>query len=107
MGIIGLGCVRGLARKSPTESKEAQFNAFRLIWSGAKDMRLELDDYRDSATKGTVDFLYRLSDLVKGRSFLHVNAVRYGGGMAEILRRLVPMLSSLGVEARWEVLAGD
>ena len=29
-------------------------------------MRLELDDYRDSATKGTVDFLYRLSDLVKG-----------------------------------------
>ena len=43
-------------------------------------MRLELDDYRDSATKGTVDFLYRLSDLVKGRSFLHVNAVRYGGG---------------------------
>jgi trehalose synthase len=70
-------------------------------------MRLELDDYRDSATKGTVDFLYRLSDLVKGRSFLHVNAVRYGGGMAEILRRLVPMLTSLGVEARWEVLAGD
>ena len=27
--------------------------------------------------------------------------------MAEILRRLVPMLTSLGVEARWEVLAGD
>jgi trehalose synthase len=70
-------------------------------------MRLELDDYRDSATKGTVDFLYRLSDLVKGRSFLHVNASRYGGGMAEILRRLVPMLTALGVEARWEVLAGD
>jgi trehalose synthase len=70
-------------------------------------MRLELDDYREIAPKGTVDFLYRLSDLVKGRSFLHVNAVRYGGGMAEILRRLVPMLTSLGVEARWEVLAGD
>ncbi len=70
-------------------------------------MRLELDEYRDIAPQGTVDFLYRLSDLVKGRSFLHVNAVRYGGGMAEILRRLVPMLTSLGVEARWEVLAGD
>jgi trehalose synthase len=70
-------------------------------------MPLELDDYRDSAPKGTVDFLYRLSDLVKGRSFLHVNAVRFGGGMAEILRRLVPMLTSLGVEARWEVIAGD
>ena len=78
-----------------------------MIGGETKAMRLELDDYRDSATKGTVDFLYRLSDLVKGRSFLQINAVRYGGGMAEVLRRLVPMLTSLGVDARWEVLAGD
>ena len=51
-------------------------------------------------------FSYRLSDLVKGKSFLHLNAVRYGGGMSEVLRRLVPMMVSLGVDARWEVLAG-
>jgi len=70
-------------------------------------MHVELDDYRDSAPKGAVDFLYRLSDLVKGRRLLQISAVRYGGGMAEILRRLVPMLASLGVDARWEVLAGD
>jgi trehalose synthase len=65
-----------------------------------------LDDYREVAPKGTVDFLYRMSDLVKGRSFLHVNSVRYGGGMAEVLRRLIPMMNALGVEARWEVIAG-
>ena len=70
-------------------------------------MAQELDEYRDYAPKGTVEFLYRLSELVVGRSFLHVNAVRYGGGMAEILRRLVPMMKALGVDARWEVLAGD
>lgn len=70
-------------------------------------MAQELDEYRDFAPKGTVEFLYRLSDLVAGRSFLHVNAVRYGGGMAEILRRVVPMMKALGVDARWEVLAGD
>jgi len=69
-------------------------------------MARELDEYREIAPKGTVDFLYRLSEMVKGRSLLHVNSVRYGGGIAEILRRLVPMLQSLGVEARWEVLAG-
>ena len=67
----------------------------------------ELDEYRDVAPKGTVEFLYRLSDLVAGRSFLHVNSVRYGGGMAEILRRVVPMMKALGVDARWEVMAGD
>ncbi|MEO8045836.1 MAG: glycosyltransferase [Nitrospirota bacterium] len=70
-------------------------------------MSQELDEYRDVAPKGTVEFLYRLGDLVAGRSFLHVNSVRYGGGTAEILRRLVPMMKSLGVDARWEVLAGD
>jgi trehalose synthase len=70
-------------------------------------MAQELDDYRDYAPKGTVEFLYRLSDQVAGRSFLHISAGRYGGGMAEILRRLVPMLNTLGIHARWEVLAGD
>lgn len=67
----------------------------------------ELEEYREVAPKGTVEFLYRLSDLVTGKSFLHVNAVRFGGGVAEILRRLVPMMKALGVNARWEVLAGD
>ena len=67
----------------------------------------ELDEYREVAPKGTIDFLIRLSELVKGRKFLHINTVRYGGGTAEVLRRIVPMMTSLGIEARWEVIAGD
>lgn len=70
-------------------------------------MAHELDEYRDVAPKGTIDFLYRLSESVAGRHFLHVSTVRYGGGMAEILRRLIPILNALGVVARWEVLTGD
>ncbi|MCC2641534.1 MAG: treT [Nitrospira sp.] len=70
-------------------------------------MSTALDEYREVSPKGTVDFLYRLSDLVKGRSMLHVNAVRYGGGMSEVLRRLVPMMAALGIETRWEVMAGS
>ncbi len=69
-------------------------------------MPIELEQYREFAPKGTVEFLNRLSELVKGRSFLHVTAVRYGGGMPEVLRRLTPMMKALGVEARWEVIAG-
>ena len=65
-----------------------------------------LEEYRDLAPKGTIDFLHRLSELVQGRRFLHINTVRYGGGIAEILRRLVPAMKTLGVEARWEVIAG-
>jgi trehalose synthase len=66
----------------------------------------ELEQYREVAPKGTIDFLYRLSDLVQGKRFLHISAVRYGGGMAEILRRLVPIMKAMGIEARWEVIAG-
>ena len=70
-------------------------------------MAQELDEYRDFAPKGTVEFLYRLGDLVTGQSFLHVNAVRYGGGMAEILRAPGADDEIVGRNARWEVLAGD
>ncbi|HJT18827.1 MAG TPA: glycosyltransferase [Nitrospira sp.] len=66
-----------------------------------------LDEYRDVAPKGTIDFLYRLSETVSGRHFCHISAVRYGGGIAEILRRLIPILNDLGVIARWDVLAAD
>lgn len=66
----------------------------------------ELEQYREVAPKGTIDFLHRLSDLVQGKRFLHINAVRYGGGTAEILRRLVPIMKAMGIEARWDVIAG-
>ncbi len=69
-------------------------------------MPVELEEYREFAPKGAVDFLYRLSELVKGRRFLHVSAVRYGGGGAEVLRRIVPIMKSLGIDANWEVIAG-
>ena len=66
-----------------------------------------LQAYRDVAPPGTVEFLYRLSEKVQGRSFLHVNSTRQGGGVAEILMRLVPLMNDLGIKASWEVIEGD
>jgi trehalose synthase len=65
-----------------------------------------LDSYREVTPKGTIDFLRRLADKVRGRTILHVNSTRVGGGVAEILRSLVPLLQDIGVEARWEVITG-
>ena len=67
----------------------------------------ELEQYREVAPKGTIDFLQRLSEQVQGKRFLQISAVRYGGGMAEILRRLVPVMNAMGIEARWEVIGTD
>jgi trehalose synthase len=66
-----------------------------------------LDAYREVAPPGTVEFLCRLSEKVQGRSFLHVNSTRQGGGVAEILMRMIPLLNDLGIKASWEVLDGD
>ena len=68
---------------------------------------ITIDAYREVAPKGAVDFLLRLADRVRGRSFLHVNSTRFGGGVAEILNRLVPIMGDLGIKADWEVIKGD
>jgi trehalose synthase len=38
---------------------------------------------------------------------LHLSSGRFGGGAAEILQTLVPMMTELGVEAVWEITGGD
>lgn len=68
---------------------------------------VRLDDYRDAVPQGSLDFLRRLAERVKGRRFIHVNSTRHGGGVAEILQRLVPIMTELGIDARWEVITGD
>src|SRR5437868_6855241 len=66
-----------------------------------------LDDYRAIAPAGTVDFLRRLSERVRRRRLLNVSASREVGGVAEILRGLVPLLEEVGVESTWESLDRD
>jgi trehalose synthase len=68
---------------------------------------ITIDSYRGVAPRGTVDLLLHLAERVRGRSFLHVNSTRAGGGVAEILNRLLPILRELGIKAEWEVIAGD
>jgi trehalose synthase len=65
-----------------------------------------LDDYRDVVPKGTIDFLKCLAEQVKGKGVLHINSTRRGGGVAEILRSLLPLLQDIGMDARWEVISG-
>ncbi|GAB4388244.1 MAG: glycosyltransferase [Thermodesulfovibrionales bacterium] len=63
--------------------------------------------YAGVSPKSDLQLMQRLGKALKGKSFLHVNSTRAGGGVAEILQRMVPLLQSLGIEARWEVIKGD
>jgi trehalose synthase len=70
-------------------------------------MGFELDRYRDLVPADSVDTLLRLAERARGRRFVHVSSTRVGGGVAEILRRLVPLLRELGLDAGWAVIDGD
>jgi trehalose synthase len=43
---------------------------------------------------------------LKGKTVQHVNSTAVGGGVAEILNRMVPLLNELGVNTRWDVIKG-
>ena len=64
-------------------------------------------DYGGIAPKGDLLLLQKLGEKLAGKSFLHINSTRLGGGVAEILQRMVPILKEFGIEARWEVIEGD
>jgi len=43
----------------------------------------------------------------KGARVVHVNSTREGGGVAEILGWLIPLMNDLGLNATWEVVEGE
>lgn len=63
--------------------------------------------YTGIAPKGDLMLLQKLSERLHKRTFLHVNSTREGGGVAEILQRMIPIFQSLDIDARWEVIQGD
>jgi trehalose synthase len=66
-----------------------------------------LRDYEAIVGPEVIDELKVLADRVRGRRLQHVNSTPVGGGVAEILTRMVPMLQELGVETTWDVIKGD
>ncbi|WP_022854229.1 glycosyltransferase [Thermodesulfatator atlanticus] len=63
--------------------------------------------YEKIVGKDVIDQLRQMALRLKGANILHVNSTRYGGGVAEILRSMVPLMEALGLSVRWEVIAGD
>jgi trehalose synthase len=49
----------------------------------------------------------RIRSALSGRTLWHVNSTAAGGGVAEMLRVLLPIYAALDVDARWAVVEGD
>jgi trehalose synthase len=66
-----------------------------------------LSDYRPIIGPAAADEISALGNTLKGRRVAHVNATAYGGGVAELLHSLVPLMRDVGVDAHWFVLSGS
>jgi trehalose synthase len=66
-----------------------------------------LQAYSEVVGPDVMDQLVQLSQSVKGLRMVHVNSTREGGGVAEILHKLLPLKNALGIDTNWEVITGD
>jgi trehalose synthase len=67
----------------------------------------KIEDYVPIIGQSAVDDLFLLASRLRGKSVQNINSTAVGGGVAEILTRMIPLLKELGVDARWDVIKGN
>jgi trehalose synthase len=68
--------------------------------------RIPLDEYAALLGEGEIDELRVLAKPLRGRSIEMINSTAVGGGVAEILNRLLPLAEELELKMRWDVMTG-
>ena len=66
-----------------------------------------LADYRSIVRRELYDEVVTLGERLKGKRVLHVSATSFGGGVAEILYTLVPLMQDAGLETEWDIMFGS
>jgi trehalose synthase len=66
-----------------------------------------LGDYVTIANRGLMDQIRALAAPLAGKRVLHLSATAFGGGVAEILYTLVPLMRDAGLETEWRVIYGQ
>jgi trehalose synthase len=66
-----------------------------------------IDNYRPLVGDGLVDEILSLARDLRGLRICHVNSTGFGGGVAELLARHVPLSRGLGLAAEWRLMLGN
>jgi trehalose synthase len=72
----------------------------------AEARAIRLDDYTSLLGAPEIDEIRTLAGKLTGRTVQMVNSTAMGGGVAEILNRLIPLMKELELEIRWDVITG-
>lgn len=66
----------------------------------------KINDYIPIVGQSVIDDLRLIAGKLKGKVIQQINSTSVGGGVAEILNRMIPLLRELGVDTRWDVIKG-
>jgi len=66
-----------------------------------------LDDYRKIVGEEVIAEIRNLAAPLRGARLIHLNSTAFGGGVAEMLTSLVPLMNDVGLKAEWQVIKGD
>jgi trehalose synthase len=66
-----------------------------------------LGDYTTIASRGLMEQIRALAEPLAGKRVLHLSATAFGGGVAEILYTLVPLMREAGLATEWRVIYGQ
>lgn len=67
----------------------------------------KLENYAGLVPDDFLSEITRTAERLKGLRVVHVNATPVGGGVAEILKSLVPLMRSVGIETEWYTVEPD
>src|SRR5947209_3646418 len=65
-----------------------------------------LSDYASIVGRPLVEEILELAEPLKGKRVLHLSATAFGGGVAEILSTLVPLMRDVGLDCEWQIIYG-
>lgn len=65
-----------------------------------------INDYADIVGRETIEEIHTLGSHLNGKIIQNINSTPVGGGVAEILNRMIPLLKEVGVDARWDFIKG-
>ncbi len=68
---------------------------------------INIKNYESIVGAQAINELYYLGEKLKGKKVKNINSTAVGGGVAEILTKMVPLLNQIGVETQWDVIKGD
>jgi trehalose synthase len=69
--------------------------------------KVRIEDYTPIVGRNRIEELKLVAEKLKGKIIQNINSTAVGGGVAEILSRIVPLLNDIGVDAKWDVIKGD